>query len=139
MLSAVQKTKLINDLSTAKTKTEIALASSDSSLQTANYHNNLAKESHNKVVNCMDNNLNISKQVDASVNNNTWLDIVLAVPTMLMNNPVHAGLALGGLITAGLIYKKFGDSAGVTSNAQLSAPTTTNITINNITKSMEDL
>lgn len=65
-----------------------------------------------------------------------YLDLLFMLPNLFMNYPVQ--MLVGTGLSIGAIYglKKFSESA---SNSNLSAPTTTNITINNITKSIEDV
>ena len=54
---------------------------------------------------------------------------------MFMEHPIKSALGLGGLLGTAYLVHKFID----TDNTSVTAPVSTNITINNITKSIEDL
>jgi hypothetical protein len=108
-----------------------------------------ASEHHNK----MDDAILQSKEVvkvgkdrDNVLNkefSNNWTDVLLAIPQFFIEKPLYAAgsvVALGATYYGGKWFLgQLSKGSPTNGSSNLSAPTTTNITINNITKSIEDI
>ena len=142
MLSVAQQKELSDKLTASKLKTLQNIADSNAEIAKASSHIVKTNEHLGEVAAAIDE----GRLISTNINNSTklsYLDMATSALSWVIATPGNAALTIGGgvgIATAFWAYNKYaGGSAGGASNSTLSAPTTTNITINNITKGMEDI